>query len=197
MGEALGMVETKGLVAMIEAADAMVKAAKVTLVGWEKIPTRGGSDFDLQRDDCERGGSARPCGAGRRRIRQRVQRGAAHHAVAGAAPVSRQLQPAWEPARRARHPDRVSLRQHHRDGAHAESRAAAGSPSGPPARSIRRRGAACGSGCPGASVKSRSRPRLVERPARRHGPAVRKGQPADQAAIDAFVDAHFFSNRRA
>ena len=37
MGEALGMVETKGLVAMIEAADAMVKAAKVTLVGWEKI----------------------------------------------------------------------------------------------------------------------------------------------------------------
>jgi microcompartment protein CcmL/EutN len=31
------MVETKGLVAMIEAADAMVKAAKVSLVGWEKI----------------------------------------------------------------------------------------------------------------------------------------------------------------
>jgi microcompartment protein CcmL/EutN len=37
MGEALGMVETRGFVAMIEAADAMVKAAKVTLVGWEKI----------------------------------------------------------------------------------------------------------------------------------------------------------------
>ena len=37
MGEALGMVETRGLVAMIEAADAMVKAAKVTLVGYEKI----------------------------------------------------------------------------------------------------------------------------------------------------------------
>ena len=37
MGEALGMVETKGLVAMIEAADAMAKAATVTLVGWEKI----------------------------------------------------------------------------------------------------------------------------------------------------------------
>ena len=31
MQEALGMVETKGLVAMIEAADAMVKAANVTL----------------------------------------------------------------------------------------------------------------------------------------------------------------------
>ena len=37
LGEALGMVETRGLVAMIEAADAMVKAAKVTVVGWEKI----------------------------------------------------------------------------------------------------------------------------------------------------------------
>ena len=37
MGEALGMVETKGLVAMIEAADAMVKAANVLLVGTEYI----------------------------------------------------------------------------------------------------------------------------------------------------------------
>jgi microcompartment protein CcmL/EutN len=37
MGEALGMIETRGLVAMIEAADAMVKAAKVTLVGWQTI----------------------------------------------------------------------------------------------------------------------------------------------------------------
>ena len=37
MQEALGMVECKGLVAMIEAADAMVKAANVNLVGYEKI----------------------------------------------------------------------------------------------------------------------------------------------------------------
>jgi ethanolamine utilization protein EutM len=44
MGEALGMVETKGLVAMIEAADAMVKAAKVTLVGWEKIGVKAATD---------------------------------------------------------------------------------------------------------------------------------------------------------
>jgi ethanolamine utilization protein EutM len=36
-GEALGMVETKGLVAAIEAADAMVKAANVVLVGYERI----------------------------------------------------------------------------------------------------------------------------------------------------------------
>jgi ethanolamine utilization protein EutM len=35
--EALGMIETKGLVATIEAADAMVKAANVVLVGYEKI----------------------------------------------------------------------------------------------------------------------------------------------------------------
>ena len=35
--QALGMIETRGLVAAIEAADAMVKAANVTLVGTEKI----------------------------------------------------------------------------------------------------------------------------------------------------------------
>lgn len=35
--ESLGMVETRGLVASIEAADAMVKAANVVLVGQEKI----------------------------------------------------------------------------------------------------------------------------------------------------------------
>jgi len=35
--QALGMVETKGLVAAIEAADAMVKAANVTLTGKEKV----------------------------------------------------------------------------------------------------------------------------------------------------------------
>ncbi|MGL6201444.1 MAG: BMC domain-containing protein [Lachnospiraceae bacterium] len=35
--EALGMVETRGLVASIEAADAMLKAANVVLVGTEKI----------------------------------------------------------------------------------------------------------------------------------------------------------------
>ena len=37
MSDALGMIETKGFVAMIEAADAMVKAARVELVGFEKI----------------------------------------------------------------------------------------------------------------------------------------------------------------
>jgi ethanolamine utilization protein EutM len=37
LGEALGMIETRGLVGLIEAADAMVKAANVTIVGWEKV----------------------------------------------------------------------------------------------------------------------------------------------------------------
>ena len=37
MADALGMIETKGWVAMVEAADAMVKAARVELVGYEKI----------------------------------------------------------------------------------------------------------------------------------------------------------------
>ena len=36
-GQALGMIETKGLVAQFEATDAMLKAANVDLVGWEKI----------------------------------------------------------------------------------------------------------------------------------------------------------------
>jgi len=37
MADALGMIETKGFVAVVEASDAMVKAAKVELVGYEKI----------------------------------------------------------------------------------------------------------------------------------------------------------------
>lgn len=37
MSQALGMVETKGLTGAVEAADAMVKAANVNLIGYEKI----------------------------------------------------------------------------------------------------------------------------------------------------------------
>ncbi len=37
MAEALGMIETRGFVGMVEASDAMVKAARVELVGYEKI----------------------------------------------------------------------------------------------------------------------------------------------------------------
>ena len=37
MSDALGLIETRGFVAMVEASDAMVKAANVQLVGYEKI----------------------------------------------------------------------------------------------------------------------------------------------------------------
>ncbi|MEK7704837.1 MAG: ethanolamine utilization microcompartment protein EutM [Myxococcota bacterium] len=37
MAEALGMIETRGFIGMVEASDAMVKAARVELVGYEKI----------------------------------------------------------------------------------------------------------------------------------------------------------------
>lgn len=37
MADAIGMIETKGLVALVEATDAMLKAANVKLVGMEKV----------------------------------------------------------------------------------------------------------------------------------------------------------------
>lgn len=47
--EALGMIETKGFAALVEASDAMVKAAKVDLKGWEK--TGGGYVTAIIRGD--------------------------------------------------------------------------------------------------------------------------------------------------
>ena len=35
--EALGMIETKGFIAMVEAADAMLKSASVQFMGWDKV----------------------------------------------------------------------------------------------------------------------------------------------------------------
>ena len=35
--QAIGMVETKGLVALLEASDAMLKAANVDMIGWDKV----------------------------------------------------------------------------------------------------------------------------------------------------------------
>src|SRR5215218_8838971 len=49
MADALGMIEVKGFTAMVEAADAMVKAAKVELVGYEK--TGGGYVTAIVRGD--------------------------------------------------------------------------------------------------------------------------------------------------
>ena len=60
-GEALGMVETKGLVGMIEAADAMVKAAKVTFIGYEKVG--GGLVTAIVRGDVAAVKSATDAGA--------------------------------------------------------------------------------------------------------------------------------------
>ncbi len=49
MAEALGMIETRGFAAMVEASDAMVKSAKVELVGYEK--TGGGYVTAIVRGD--------------------------------------------------------------------------------------------------------------------------------------------------
>ena len=49
MGEALGMIETRGLVAAIEAGDAMVKAADVEMAGWQIVG--GGLVTTLVRGD--------------------------------------------------------------------------------------------------------------------------------------------------
>jgi len=37
MNEALGMIETKGFIALVEATDAMIKAANVQFLGWDKV----------------------------------------------------------------------------------------------------------------------------------------------------------------
>ena len=47
--EALGMIETRGFVGLVEAADAMVKAAQVDLIGYEKIG--GGYNTAIVRGD--------------------------------------------------------------------------------------------------------------------------------------------------
>ena len=60
-GEALGMVETKGLVGMVEAPDAMVKAAKVTFIGYEKVG--GGLVTAIVRGDVAAVKSATDAGA--------------------------------------------------------------------------------------------------------------------------------------
>jgi ethanolamine utilization protein EutM len=49
MADALGMLETRGFVAMVEASDAMVKSAKVELIGYEK--TGGGYTTAVIRGD--------------------------------------------------------------------------------------------------------------------------------------------------
>ena len=59
--QALGMVETKGLVGSIEAADAMVKAANVTLIG--KVHVGGGLVTVMVRGDVGAGKGSHRCGS--------------------------------------------------------------------------------------------------------------------------------------
>ena len=58
MNEALGMVETRGLVAAIEAADAMVKAANVTLIGSGLVSVMVRGDVGAVKAAVEAGGAA-------------------------------------------------------------------------------------------------------------------------------------------
>ena len=64
--EALGMIETKGLVGAIEAADAMVKAANVTLIGKEFVG--GGLVTVMVRGDVGAVKAATDAGAAAQRV---------------------------------------------------------------------------------------------------------------------------------
>src|SRR3954462_9960743 len=87
--EALGMIETKGLIPLIEASDAMLKAANVTLIGWQKIGSgmvtalvvgdvaAVKAAIDAGAAAASRGGDARGGEPGRR-----GRRGAGHSAAA-------------------------------------------------------------------------------------------------------------------
>lgn len=61
MGEALGMIETRGLVAVVEATDAMAKAADVEVIGWQQIG--GGLVTVLVRGDVAAVNAATEAGA--------------------------------------------------------------------------------------------------------------------------------------
>lgn len=76
MAEALGMIETKGFVAMVEASDAMVKAARVELVGYEKIG--GGYTTAIVRGDVAAVKAATDAGA---RAAERVGELVAVHVI--------------------------------------------------------------------------------------------------------------------
>lgn len=76
MADALGMIETKSFAAMVEASDAMVKAAKVELVGYEK--TGGGYVTAVVRGDVAAVKAATDAGA---RYAERVGELVAVHVI--------------------------------------------------------------------------------------------------------------------
>ena len=64
VGEALGMIETRGLVGMVEATDAMLKTANVTFVSWQKVDA--GLVTSIVRGDVAAVKAATDAGAARR-----------------------------------------------------------------------------------------------------------------------------------
>jgi microcompartment protein CcmL/EutN len=92
MADALGMIETRGFVGMVEASDAMVKAARVELVGYEKIG--GGFVTSIVRGDVAAFKAATDAGA---RAAERVGELVSVHVIPrphenidGALPLGRQ-----------------------------------------------------------------------------------------------------------
>src|ERR1700722_10561544 len=94
--DALGMIETKGFVGMVEASDAMVKAAKVELVGYEKIG--GGYVTCIVRGDVAAVKAAVEAGGrGAERVAQLVSTRVIprpHETIDSALPLGRQTAPA-------------------------------------------------------------------------------------------------------
>ena len=79
-GTALGMVETKGLIGSIEAADAMVKAASVHLVG--KVHVGGGIVTVLSTWRCRRSKSSNRCRRSSSTTCRRIAIGSRHSKTA-------------------------------------------------------------------------------------------------------------------
>ncbi len=137
--EALGLVETKGLIGSVEAADAMVKAANVVLIGKEYIGA-GLRHGDGARRRRRREGRDRR-GRRRRAARRRARLGprhpaAAHRSRADPAQRRRRRRSSWPIAMaEPRRPDRSRSRLHRRSArARAPRQAGAGSSSPSSAR---------------------------------------------------------------
>ncbi len=74
ISEALGMIETKGFVSLVEASDAMMKAANVQFLGWDKVGSRPGQRVRHWRCRGSQSGNRCRCSCGwpSRRSRQRA-----------------------------------------------------------------------------------------------------------------------------
>ncbi len=111
---ALGMIETKGLVGAIEAADAMVKAANVTLLGSEYVGRRFRDRHGPRR--CRRGQSRHRCRRGCRQAGGRTGLGPCDPATShrrGNDPAQGQQGLHWRPQFRAQ--ERLDRLSHSRD----------------------------------------------------------------------------------